>query len=163
MELSLQQAGLDQLELILQWRMRVIQAVFAPVPDEELPALKAANRAYYLKHLSDGSHLSYFLRMSEEGQPDGEESRIIGCCALCLWQEMPSPDNPSGQCAYVMNVYVDPAFRRHHAAHWMIEQLTARALECKAGKIYLETTEAARTLYRGCGFVPLEDYMIYES
>ena len=38
-------------------------------------------------------------------------NEIVGCGGICLYQEMPSPDNPSGGCAYLMNIYTRPEFR----------------------------------------------------
>lgn len=83
MELELRQAGLDELETIMDWRMRVLKEVFAPIDEAELPMLRAENEAYYKKHLPEGSHLCYFVE-------DSETKTIAGCAAICLWQDRKS-------------------------------------------------------------------------
>ncbi len=175
MELVLYQAHLDSLELVLKWRMRVLQDVFAPLdPDLEKP-LYSENEDYYKHHLADGSHLCFFLIDQSKGafpnypaihgfQSNAlDPAAIIGCGGICLWQEMPSPDNHNGQCAYLMNIYVLPEYRHHHAATFMIEQFIQICHKRQIGKIYLETSQAGRRLYTHCGFTPLADYMIYQS
>ena len=91
-----------------------------------------------------------------EGYTDDEP---IGCGALCLYDEMPSPDNPSGRCAYLMNMYTVPAARRRGVAGALVDWLVAYAREAGAGKIYLETTDEARGVYAARGFVDMEDYL----
>lgn len=154
MELELVQADADRLNEIMAWRMRVIREVFAPVRESSLPALEQANRQYYEKHLADHSHLCFFLM-------DQDDQQIKGCSGICLWQEMPSPDNPSGQCAYFMNIFIDPRFRRQHMAAWMIRQMTELCRKRQITKIYLESTDQAKAMYARCGFIPLENYMIF--
>ncbi len=158
MELKLQAAHLDQLDLIMKWRMIVLKEVFAPLDPALEPVLIEQNRKYYQKHLADGSHLCFFL-VDIATDP----STIVGCGGICLWQEMPSPDNHTGQCAYLMNIYVKPSVRHHDAATYMVEQFLALCKKRNISKIYLETSQAGRSLYEKCGFIKLKDYMIYQE
>ena len=82
------------LSALLDWRKEVITGVFGEIPDE---SLLAANRRYYDRHVSDGTHRAFVAEY------DGEDA---GCGAVCFTEELPSPDNPSGKCAYLMNIYV---------------------------------------------------------
>lgn len=156
MELALVQAGLKDLEQIMAWRMRVLAEVFAPLDPAQIPALEKANRLYYQQHLANDSHLCFFLE-------DQAEKQVKGCGGICLWQEMPSPDNPSGQCAYFMNIFIDPKYRHQHLARWMVLHMVEICKTRQITKIYLESTKEAKSLYEACGFVPLEDYMILKS
>ena len=54
------------------------------------------------------------------------ESAVIGCGGLCLYEEMPSPDNPTGKCAYLMNIYTRPRFRGQGAGQAVIDWLIGR-------------------------------------
>lgn len=47
MELKLQAAHLDQLDLIMKWRMIVLREVFAPLDPNDEPMLIEQNRKYY--------------------------------------------------------------------------------------------------------------------
>lgn len=68
--------------------------MFGVDPTEDL---LSANRKYYERHIADGSYLAVVAEV------DGREA---GCEAICFTEELPSPDNPSGGCAYLMNLSV---------------------------------------------------------
>ena len=68
---------------------------------------------------------------------DGVE---CGCGAVCFTEELPSPNNPTGRCAYLMNIYVRELFRNKSIAHHIITRLVDEARGRGCGKIYLETT-----------------------
>lgn len=138
---------LEDIEELLRWRREVISNVFGIEASEEL---MKSNEAYYRRRVSDGTHLA-FIAMTE-----GVEA---GCGAICLTEELPSPDNPSGKCAYLMNIYVRDKFREKGIAHSLVKRLIheAKIRDCK--KIYLETTDAGRPVYASLGFHDLPDMM----
>ena len=132
---------------LMRWRREVLECVFGEVPSKRL---LVANRQYYRRHIAAGSHIAIVADV------DGADA---GCGAICLTEELPSPDNPSGRCAYLMNIYVREEFRGHGVGHaivkWLVEE--ARLMGCD--KIYLETTDAARSLYKSTGFDDLPGLM----
>lgn len=141
--------SLEDIDRLMSWRREVIGAVFGVTPSQEL---LAANRAYYETHIPTGGHIAVVA------EADGVEA---GCGAICLSDELPSPDNASGRCAYLMNIYVRAPYRSRGIGHAIVAHLveTARGLGCD--KIYLETTEGARSLYSGLGFEELPGIMKY--
>lgn len=147
--MSLEIVGIKDPGRLLEWRMEVIRAVFGVEPGE---ALAEANRRYYASHTADGSHRAFMA------VADGEEA---GCGAICLQSELPSPDNPSGLCAYLMNIYVRPGYRSRGIGHAIVRCLVDEARRAGCGKIYLETTAEARTLYSGMGFREMKGMMKY--
>lgn len=151
MEITIRQAGPDDLETLLQWRMEVIREVFSLPAEMDTEALARANRAYYQAALRDGSHIACFALCRGE---------IVGCGGLCLYQEIPSPDNPSGRCGYLVNIYDRPAFRQHGTGRRIVQWLVRQAIRHSASKIYLETSEAGRALYRDLGFTAMKDQML---
>lgn len=142
---------ITDIDELMSWRIEVIGSVFTVDPD---PALAEANRQYYHRHIADGTHIAYVASQ------DGHDA---GCGALCLAEELPSPDNPGGRCAYVMNIYVRQAYRNHGIAHKIVNHLVKEARSMDCGKIYLETTDMARTLYQGIGFKDMDNMMKYED
>lgn len=126
----------------------MIENVFGQPADKRL---LVANRQYYRKHIADGSHLA-FVAVTQ----DGEEA---GCGAVCFTDELPSPDNPTGKCAYLMNIYVREPFRKHGIAHAIVTRLIEEARARACGKIYLETTAEGRPVYESLGFGNLPDMM----
>ena len=137
--------------MLMRWRMTVLAEVFSGNPGNDSEALAEANRDYYLRALADGSHVAVFARIGDI---------TAGCGGVCFQREMPSPDNPSGIDAYLMNIYVDPKYRRNGVARAIVTQLVETARDKGAGKIYLETSECGRKLYAGMRFSKLDEMMI---
>lgn len=134
---------------LMHWRKEVIENVFGVVPSKEL---MAANRMYYMKHIADGSHIAIVAETDDQD---------VGCGAICLSDELPSPDNPSGRCAYLMNIYVRKEYRGHGVGHSIVCWLVKKARQLGCDKIYLETTDGARSLYKDIGFKELPGIMKY--
>lgn len=137
------------LQTLMRWRREVICHVFSAPPDD---ALMEANRRYYERHIADGTHIAFVA------EANGGE---CGCGGICLGDELPSPDNPSGRCAYLMNIYVREAFRKHGVAHAVVRRLISEARSRGCGKIYLESTQEGRGLYLSTGFRDMPDMMKY--
>ena len=133
----------------MRWRIEVIRNVFGV---EAHPRLLVANRQYYRKHIADDSHLAFVAEY------DGEE---CGCGGVCLTDELPSPDNPSGRCAYLMNIYVRETFRNRGIAHIIVTHLIEEAKRRGCGKIYLESTADGKPVYTSLGFKDMPDMMKY--
>lgn len=132
---------------LMGWRREVIQDVFGQEPTEDL--LKA-NRSYYIRNIPEGSHIALVASYGEDE---------AGCGALCLSEELPSPDNASGRNAYLMNIYVREPFRCKGIGHFIVKSLVEIAREKGCGKIYLETTDEGRPVYSSLGFCDMEGFM----
>lgn len=151
MNIEIRGADLSDIELLMKWRMTVLSEVFDIPENKDLSELERTNRLYYESAIPKGEHFACFAYA--DGKP-------IGCGGVCIHREMPSPDNTTGVCAYLMNVYISPNFRGRNAGKAIVARLTDYAREKKAGKIYLETSESGRKLYEKSGFVPMSDIMI---
>ena len=134
----------------MKWRREVIENVFDEVPSARL---MEANRKYYDTHISDGSHIAFLALYNDQE---------CGCGSICLTDELPSPDNPSGHCAYLMNIYVRKPFRTHGIGHAIVTKLLEAAGGLECGKIYLETTPEGRRVYESLGFHDMRDMMKYD-
>jgi len=150
MGVTIRKAGLADLGLLMDWRMRVLAEVFADSRDVDWEALRGRNEDYYHQHLADGSHSALFA-IDDTGA-------IVGCGGICYQAEMPSPDNPSGTCGYLMNVFATPEARGRGVGHAIVRALIGDARVRGTGKVYLESSEMARRLYQGMGFAPMRDY-----
>ena len=145
----IRKAGLEDLDLLLQWRMEVLQNVFA-LPGKPSDELLQANLDYYKKTLPEENHFAVFA------ETDG---KIVGCGCICFYQEMPSPDNPSGWCGYLMNIYTRTAVRGQEIGRNIVQSLLDEAARRGIHKVYLETTDQARPLYERIGFKEMKGYL----
>ena len=135
------------IETLMDWRREVLTAVFGQAPSAKL---MEANRSYYMEMVPAGRHHAV------EALSGGMQA---GCGAICLSRELPSPDNPSGRCAYLMNIYVRPGFRRRGIGAAIADHLVTLAMTLRCDKIYLETTDMARPVYASLGFLSYPDMM----
>lgn len=150
MEITIKEAGLADLPLLMEWRVEVLREVFSVSADEPMDDLAIENRNYYQNMLSKGEHIACFAYCGDE---------VIGCGGICFYQEMPSPDNPNGHCAYLMNIYTRPPFRGQGTGAQIVRWLIGKARDRGVTKIYLETSESGRPLYRKLGFSDMHGYM----
>ena len=140
---------IKNIDMLMSWREEVINNVFGEQPTHKL---LEANRLYYENHIADGTHVAFMASY------DGVE---CGCGAVCFTDELPSPDNPTGRCAYLMNIYVREPLRKHGIAHRIVSHLIEVAKKRECGKIYLETTTDGKSVYSSLGFKDMPDMMKY--
>lgn len=140
---------INDIDTLMDWRAEVIRNVFGEEPDQRL---LETNRRYYISHIPDKTHIAFIASYDDND---------CGCGAICLTDELPSPDNPSGRCAYLMNIYVREAFRNHGIAHKIVSRLLQEAKNRECGKIYLETTADGKPVYTSLGFRDMADMMKY--
>ena len=150
MDITIRQATLLDLEKLTEWRMEVLRTVFAIPRMEDINKLRSSNIAYYEEALQAGSHIAVFAESA---------GSTVGCGGLCLYREMPSPDNPTGQCAYLMNIYTRELFRGNGVARAIVNYLVDYAKKLNIQKIYLEASACGRPLYQGLGFEDMNGYM----
>lgn len=152
--MKIRQLKTEDMTLLIALRMEVLSDVFSEekkgLSKEEWKQLQENNLAYYRQHLTDNSHIACVAE---------ENGEVLGCGGVCLYQEMPSPDNRSGKCAYLMNIYTRPSWRRKGIARDVVEWLIARSRLLGAEKIYLETSDDGRRLYENLGFSDMKGYM----
>ena len=130
--------------------MEVLSEVFVDWKQENQSEIYAANLKYYNEMLVSEHHIAVFANVG---------GVTVGCGGVCIYQEMPSPDNPSGYCAYLMNIYTRKEFRGQGIAEQVVKYLIRQVRKRNIDKIYLETSESGRILYEKIGFENMVDYM----
>lgn len=150
MNIEIRKAVPEDIDLLMDWRVRVLREVFSVSDATSIIKLERENRRYYQTALKNDTHIACFVCTG---------NNVIGCGGICLYQEMPSPENLTGHCAYLMNIYTIPAQRGQGIGRVIVQWLVEQALQRNISKIYLESSEAGRHLYSKMGFVPMQDMM----
>ncbi len=150
MNIIFKKADIDQLDLLVKTRVEVLQAANLLGDDADMSEVEAASLQYYREALLDGSHTGYLAF-------DGED--FVGAGGVSYYRVMPTYHNPTGRKAYIMNMYVRPAYRRRGIATQMLDLLVADTRQRGIQSISLEATDAGRPLYTKYGFVPMEHEM----
>ena len=120
-------------------------------------ALLAAETADYLRNaLPRGEYLGW---VAESSAPSGE---IIGGVGVQLRPILPRPGSSGdglelGPEAIVLNMYVEPAWRRRGIGEALMRSLLAALAERKLRQIVLHASDDGRRLYERLGFVPTNE------
>ena len=150
MSIVYERAGLDQLDLLASTRIEVLRAANRLDDSVDMTGVGRQSRDYYVKALADGTHTAYLAF-------DGDD--FVGAGGVSYYRVMPTYHNPDGWKAYIMNMYVRPAYRRRgiatHILDLLVQDARARGIDC----VTLEATDAGRPLYAKYGFIPMEHEM----
>lgn len=146
MDLQYKRAAIDDIELLTETRIEVLRAANKLSADIDMSEVEEQSRLYYEKALRDGSHIAYLVF---------DKSCFIGAGGVSFYQVMPTYHNPSGNKAYIMNMYTDPEYRRQGIAYKTLDLLVKAARENGITAISLEATDMGIPLYEKYGFVKI--------
>ena len=139
-------AAEKDIAMLTATRIQVLRAANGLDLSVDMSAVEKESRDYYEKALRDGSHAAYLVFDAE---------LFVGAGGISFYRVMPTFHNPSGNKAYIMNMY-----RRRGIASAVLDLLVNEALTRRVEHISLEATSMGRPLYIKFGFVPMKDEMI---
>ena len=143
-------ATIDDLNELVRTRIEVLRAANKLDENVDMSEVERQSKDYYEKALTDGSHTAYLVY-------DGDT--FVGAGAVSYFRVMPTYHNPSGEKAYIMNMYTAPEYRRKGIAFKTLDLLVRDAKERNVKAISLEATDMGRPLYEKYGFVKMNDEM----
>ena len=149
--LSFRRAGVEDLDLLVRTRIEILRAANRLPDDADMRAVEAASRDYYLRALSDGTHTAILAF---------DDGAFAGAGGVSYYRVMPTYHNPTGECAYIMNMYTRPSHRHRGVATRTLDLLAADARQRGVTHIGLEATPMGRPLYEKYGFKAAEGEMV---
>ncbi|MCI7443266.1 MAG: GNAT family N-acetyltransferase [Clostridium sp.] len=148
--LSYKKATIDDLEFLVETRIEVLRAANNLDKSVDMTVIKEQSYDYYKKSLSNKTHIAYLVF---------DEEKFVGAGGISFFRVMPTFNNPSGNKAYIMNMYTSPSYRRKGIAYKTLDLLVLSAKERGISSISLEATEMGRPLYEKYGFIKMNDEM----
>jgi ribosomal protein S18 acetylase RimI-like enzyme len=130
------------LELILHHRREMFREMGGDYA-RQLNAFETASRSYLVSALQDGSY--YGLVGEKNGAPVAG-----GGVVIAAWPG--SPLNLEPRRAWILNIYVEPAFRRRGFARALAECLIEWCRQNGFQSVALHACEYGRSLYEKLGF-----------
>lgn len=135
---------------LVRTRVIVLRAANKLSDDVDMSIVEQQSYAYYKWAVETGEHMAYLVY---------DKETFIGAGGVSFYQVMPTYHNPSGEKAYIMNMYTAPEYRRRGIAFHTLDLLVKAAKERGISQIALEATDMGRPLYEKYGFVKMEDEM----
>lgn len=115
-------------------------AANAPVLD----TLERASTGWTEQKIREGTYLGWIIAQGK---------RPVASAGLLILDMPPHPLDPKGvQRAHLLNVYVEPAYRRRGLARALVELCLREAERRKIRVVTLHASEAGRPLYAQLGF-----------
>ena len=152
--MDFKKATAEDLELLVSTRIEVLRAANKLDADVDMSEVERQSRAYYAAALSNDTHTAYLVF---------DEDRFVGAGGVSYFRVMPTYHNPSGEKAYIMNMYTAPDYRRQGIAYRTLELLVKDAKRRGITAISLEATDMGRPLYEKYGFVKMHDEMEFKA
>lgn len=143
-------ATIEDIDELVRTRITVLRAANQLSENVDMSQVEKESYEYYKRALTTGEHIAYLVY---------DEGEFIGAGGVSFYQVMPTFHNPSGNKAYIMNMYTEPKYRRQGIALYTLDLLVRAAKEKGVTQIALEATEAGRPLYEKYGFVKMEHEM----
>ena len=140
-------ANTEHVEWILRHRVEMFRSM--GWTESDLSSTKT-NTQRYLENEWDTENPEVLLKV------DG--LNIIGGCAVAYYRVLPDNRNPSGKCAYILNMFVEPEHRGKGYATELIRHVISSCKQKGVNKLSLHDTEMSRRIYEKEGFVLNNNY-----
>ncbi len=108
---------------------------------------------YYLRHLADGTFVSWLAL-------DGD--RIIGTSGMSFVEKPPYFSCPTGRIGLLSSMYTDPDYRRRGVAKELLNRVVEEARSYGCGAVHITASDMGVLLYTDFGFVKNGNFMQYK-
>ncbi|MGD0368199.1 MAG: GNAT family N-acetyltransferase [Acidobacteriaceae bacterium] len=122
--------------------------------DQVLQLMAQAHEPWVAQAITDNRYLGWLTE---------DDGKVVAGAGLLLLDWPPHPLDPrSTTRGYLLNVYVEPDYRRRHLASNLIELALAEARRRSIRVVALHSTDLARRLYESAGFRPTNEMFYVE-
>lgn len=115
--------------------------------------LHSALKDYYLRHLADGTFVSWLAF-------DGE--KIVGTSGMSFVEKPPYFACPSGRIGLLSSMFTNPAYRRKGIAKELLSRVVKEAKDYGCGTVQITASDMGVKLYTDFGFVHNQNFMQYK-
>ena len=115
--------------------------------------LEPALRDYYLRHLPDGTFVSWLAL---------DNDRIIGTSGMSIVEKPPYFGCPSGKIGLLSSMFTDPSYRRKGIAKTLLSKVIDEAKAQGCGTVQITASDMGVLLYSDYGFEKNENFMQFK-
>ena len=136
------------LETFMEMRIRQLQEEGAEATFDLKPYL----RDYYIRHLKDGTFVSWLA-------VDGD--RIIGTSGMSFVEKPPYYSCPSGEIGLLSSMFVQKEYRRRGIARLLLDKVVKEARDYGCCTVQITASDMGVLLYTDYGFRKNDNFMYY--
>lgn len=115
--------------------------------------LEPALRDYYLRHLSDGTFISWLAT---------DNDRIIGTSGMSIVEKPPYFGCPSGKIGLLSSMFTDKAYQRKGIAKALLSKVIDEARKLGCGIVQITASDMGVLLYSDFRFEKNNNFMQYK-
>ena len=115
--------------------------------------LEPALRDYYLRHLLDGTFISWLAL---------DNDRIIGTSGMSIVEKPPYFGCPSGKIGLLSSMFTDKSYRRKGIAKTLLSKVVDEAGKQGCGTVQITASDMGVLLYSDFGFEKNNNFMQYK-
>ena len=149
MNITYNKLTVNDLDVFIKMRINQLREEGAKEDIDLEPALKD----YYLRHLSDGTFVSWLAL---------DNDRIIGTSGMSIVEKPPYFGCPSGKIGLLSNMFTDPSYRRKGIAKTLLSKVIDEAKTQGCGTVQITASNMGVLLYSDYGFEKNENFMQYK-
>ena len=149
MNITFRKITVNDLEVFIKMRINQLREEGA----KEDINLEAALKDYYLRHLSDGTFVSWLAL---------DNDRIIGTSGMSIVEKPPYFGCPSGKIGLLSSMFTDPNYRRKGIAKTLLSKVIDEAKTQGCGTVQITASDMGVLLYSDYGFEKNENFMQYK-
>ncbi|MBO4925703.1 MAG: GNAT family N-acetyltransferase [Clostridia bacterium] len=140
---------MDDLPAFISLRIRQLTEEGAREDADLRPALMD----YYVRHLADGTFVSWLAL-------DGE--RIVGTSGMSFVEKPPYFSCPTGRIGLLSSMYIEAAYRRRGIARELLSRVVEEARKHGCGAVQITASDMGVLLYSAFGFQKNGNFMQYK-
>ena len=139
----------SELDTFIEMRINQLREEGAKEDIDLRPVLKD----YYLRHLADGTFVSWLAF-------DGE--KIVGTSGMSFVEKPPYFACPSGKIGLLSSMFTNPDYRRKGIAKELLSRVVKEAKDYGCGTVQITASDMGVKLYTDFGFVHNQNFMQYK-
>jgi len=134
------------------------RAMFADMGSAAPATLDAMTRSFepwVARKIAEGKYLGWITE---------DDTRPVAGAGLLVLDWPPHPFDPAGEHrGYLLNVFVEPDYRKRGLAHALVERCLEEAHRLNLHVVALHSSDAGRRIYEGLGFRPTNEMFCVEQ
>lgn len=150
--ITYRKATIDDIPMLTQCRITLLRSAIGRIDEEKMRFVEKQVIMYYTATIPNETHVAYLAL---------QDGRFAGTGGVCFYRVLPTYFKPTGQKAYIINMFTNLEYRRQGIGTKILDLLVKESLSRGATYISLEATDMGRSLYEKYGFGRLASEMQY--